>query len=278
MTDPQPFLARKGNYKGLIAYQKAECVYDITFYFANKYLQKGDRTIDQMVQAARSGKQNIAEGSAASTTSSETEIKLMNVAKASLQELLVDYEDYLRVRGLEQWSLQDERTRAAQNFCTTHNLSNDYMTMIASRKDDAIANVAITLIHQTDVVLRKLIDRLEKDFVEQGGIRERMTAARLGYRQGQKTEIDNLRAENDRLKTRIAWLESQLAQYQALPNSPNSANSPNFPNCPNQSNQSNQSNQPNSPNSPNSPNQPNWSNPPNLPNQPNSPHPISNNH
>lgn len=94
------FLPLKGNYRNLIAYQKAECIYDITFYFAHHFLEKGDRTVDQMIQAARSGKQNIAEGSAASTTSSETEIKLMNVAKASLQELLLDYEDYLRVRDL----------------------------------------------------------------------------------------------------------------------------------------------------------------------------------
>ena len=91
------FLQQRGHYKKLIVYQKAECIYDITFYFAHKYLTKGDRTIDQMIQAARSGKQNIAEGSAASSTSKETELKLTNVAKASLQELLADYEDYLRV-------------------------------------------------------------------------------------------------------------------------------------------------------------------------------------
>lgn len=218
MNTPQPFLPKRGNYKGLIAYQKAECIYDITFYFAHKYLGKGDRTIDQMVQAARSGKQNIAEGSAASSTSSETELKLMNVAKASLHELLVDYEDYLRVRGLEQWPLNDKRTKAAQDFCSNHNTSSDYMALIETRSDEPTANVAITLIHQTDVMLRKLIERLEKDFVEQGGIRERMTAARLGYRQGQKTEIETLKAENERLKQRIAWLEQQLANKTNLSN------------------------------------------------------------
>lgn len=90
------FLKQKGNYRSLVAYQKSECIYDITYYFAHKFLEKGDRTIDQMIQAARSGKQNIAEGSAASTTSSETEIKLINVARASLQELLIDYEDYFK--------------------------------------------------------------------------------------------------------------------------------------------------------------------------------------
>lgn len=212
MLPAQPFLPKRGNYKGLIAYQKAECVYDITFYFAHKYLGMGDRTVDQMVQAARSGKQNIAEGSAAATTSSETELKLMNVAKASLHELLVDYEDYLRVRGLEQWTLDDERTKKTQAFCSVHNKSKDYLASIEQRSDATIANIAITLIHQTDVILRRLIERLEKDFVEQGGIRERMTAARLGYRQGQKTEIENLQAENARLKQRVVWLEQQLAK------------------------------------------------------------------
>ena len=108
MPTPQSFLPHGGSYKNLIAYQKAECVYDVTFYFVHNYLEKGDRTIDQMVQAARSGKQNIAEGAAAGNTSKETEIKLTNVAKASLQELLIDYEDFLRVRGLEQWKAEDE--------------------------------------------------------------------------------------------------------------------------------------------------------------------------
>jgi four helix bundle protein len=94
--DKESLLPPGGNYRKLFTYQKAEAIYDITFYFCEKYLRRGDRTIDQMVQAARSGKQNIAEGSAASSTSKEMEIKLINVAKASSQELLLDYEDYLR--------------------------------------------------------------------------------------------------------------------------------------------------------------------------------------
>lgn len=212
MDAPQPFLPKKGNYKDLLAYQKSECIYDISFYFAHKYLGKGDRTVDQMVQAARSGKQNIAEGSAASSTSSETELKLMNVARASLQELLVDFEDYLRVRGLVQWRLDDPRTKSAQQFCNHHLKSEDYMTALTQRSDETVANIAITLIHQTDVMLRRLIERLEKDFVEQGGIRERMTAARLGYREGQKTEIANLQQENERLRNRVKWLEEELAE------------------------------------------------------------------
>ncbi len=103
------FIRQKGNYEELICYKKSMCIYDVTYYFAHKYLNKGDRTIDQMIQAARSGKQNIVEGCSASTTSSEMEIKLLNVAKASLQELLEDYKDYLRVRGLQLWSESSEK-------------------------------------------------------------------------------------------------------------------------------------------------------------------------
>lgn len=99
------FLPKKGNYRKLIAFQKAECIYDITYYFAHTYLSKSDRTVDQMIQAARSGRQNIAEGSSAAATSAETELKLVNVARASLQELLLDYEDFLRVRGLTKWDI-----------------------------------------------------------------------------------------------------------------------------------------------------------------------------
>src|SRR4051812_38459215 len=98
MKEDSGFIPPHGNYKELLSYQKAEVAYDITFRFCHKFLNKGDRTIDQMIQAARSGKQNIAEGCKASGTSKETEIKLVNVARASLEELLVDYEDYLRVR------------------------------------------------------------------------------------------------------------------------------------------------------------------------------------
>ena len=95
MKEPEAFLPKKGNYRGLIVYQKAECIYDITFFFAHHYfVERKDRTSDQVIQAARSGKQNIAEGSAASTTSAETEIKLLGVARASMQETLLDYEDY----------------------------------------------------------------------------------------------------------------------------------------------------------------------------------------
>ena len=179
---PDTFLKQKGNYRNLIAYQKAECIYDITYYFAHTYLAKGDRTIDQMIQAARSGKQNIAEGASASSTSAETEIKLINVARASLQELLLDYEDYLRVNNFEQWEYNTPIAQQARAACAAHNDSAYYRDAIAERKPETIANIAITLIHQTDVFLRKLIERLQQDFVKGGGIREQMTRARINYR------------------------------------------------------------------------------------------------
>lgn len=177
-----PFLQQKGNFRNLIVYQKAECIFDITYYFANKFLSKGDRTIDQMIQAARSGKQNIAEGAASSTTSAETEIKLMNVARASLQELLIDYEDYLRVRSLCLWDINDERSKKTRFICSRHNEASYYLEAIQTRSDETIANIAITLIHQTDVFLRKLIERLQDDFIKNGGIREQMTKARVEFR------------------------------------------------------------------------------------------------
>ena len=182
MPTPQPFLPHGGSYKNLIAYQKAECVYDVTFYFAHHFLEKGDRTIDQMVQAARSGKQNIAEGAAAGNTSKETEIKLTNVAKASLQELLVDYEDFLRVRGLKQWQPNDTRLAQAKRACAAHNDSEFYRAALPERSAETIANIAITLIHQTDWLLNKLIEKLEIQFVKNGGVKEQMTKARKEYR------------------------------------------------------------------------------------------------
>lgn len=157
-------------------------MYDVTFYFAHHYLEKSDRTIDQMVQAARSGKQNIAEGAAAGNTSKETEIKLTNVAKASLQELLVDYEDFLRVRGLKQWQPDDARLAQTKRACAAHNDSEYYRKAMPEPSAETIANIAITLIHQTDWLLNKLIEKLEIQFVENGGVKEQMTKARKEYR------------------------------------------------------------------------------------------------
>ncbi len=186
MAQTKAFLSPKGNYKDLIVYQKAECIYDITYYFAHHFLAAGDRTIDQMVQAARSGKQNIAEGVSAATTSSESEIKLINVVKASLQELLVDYEDFLRVRNLEQWGENDERHIRARKACSEHCDSAYYRDLLPTRSAETIANIAIILIKQNDYLLFRLLERLKQDFLQNGGVREEMTRARLAAREGRK--------------------------------------------------------------------------------------------
>ena len=177
------FLPKRGNYRDLLIYQKAECIYDITYYFAHHYLEKGDRTIDQMVQAARSGKQNIVEGSAASPMSRETELKLTQVAKASLQELLVDYEDYLRVRGLVQWGLDSEKMQQTRTFCRAHSDSAVYRAAMPNRSAETIANIALVLIHQTDVLIDKYIEDLKQDFLKNGGVREEMSRARRAVRE-----------------------------------------------------------------------------------------------
>lgn len=180
------FLQERGNYRGLVVFQKTECIYDITYYFANRYLAKGDRTVDQMIQAARSGRQNIAEGSKTSTTSREMEIKLLNVARASLQELLLDYEDYLRVRGKEIWAKDNPKAVQTRQVCKKHSDSAYYREAIQTRSDEVICNTAITLIHQADLLLGKLITRCKDDFLQNGGIREEMTRARVEFRKKQQ--------------------------------------------------------------------------------------------
>ena len=139
-----------------------------------------------MIQAARSGRQNIAEGNAAAQTSRETEIKLTGVARASLQELLLDYEDYLRQHDLQQWSPDEERSKKTKTICSKHNDSAYYRAQIAGRTDENIANIAITLIHQTDVMMISYIERLKRIFLEKGGIREEMTRARREDLENQK--------------------------------------------------------------------------------------------
>ncbi len=182
LKNKEPLLPRTGNYRKLLTYQKAEAIYDITYYFCKKYLQRFDRTIDQMVQAARSGKQNIVEGSAASATSKETEIKLVNVAKASLQELLVDYEDYLRTRNHRKWEDVSVELLKMRELGRKHNDSAFYMQLVQTRPPETIANMAICLIKQTDYMLFKQLQSLSEDFLKNGGLRERMTRMRLDRR------------------------------------------------------------------------------------------------
>jgi len=174
----EELIPRRGNYKKLLSYQKTEVIFEMTYYFCHHYLQRGDRTIDQMVQAARSGKQNIVEGCAASATSNKTEIKLVSVAKASLQELLEDYEDYLRTRGHRQWEEGSKELEAMRRLGREHNDAPFFMNLVQTRPPETIANMAIVLIKQADYLLFRQLQRLADDFVEEGGFSERMMRIR----------------------------------------------------------------------------------------------------
>jgi four helix bundle suffix protein len=177
------FIPSHGHYQKLLSYQKAEVVYDLTFSFCERFLKRGDRTIDQMVQAARSGKQNIAEGCKASATSKEMEIKLINVARASLEELLVDYQDFLRARDLRIWPKESKEAQYARQLGYKKPITyENYREFCETRSAEVVANIALCLIHQTNYLLDQQIRRLEQDFIKEGGLRERMTRARLQYR------------------------------------------------------------------------------------------------
>ena len=171
MNNSEKFLAPRGDYKNLIAFKKSECIYDITLYFIEHYLQKiGDRTVDQMKQAARSGKQNIAEGNETGTTSMEACIKLVNVAKASLKELQEDYEDYLRNHGNQMWDVNSQQCRNARAWCKEHSAPADYMRVCELRDDITLANIALVLIHQTDFLLRRLLEKARRSWREEHGM------------------------------------------------------------------------------------------------------------
>lgn len=168
-----------GGYAKLKAYDKAETIYQATAVFCRRFLPRhGDRTVDQMIQAARSCKQNIAEGSAASGTSKETEVKLTGVALATLDELREDYLDYLKRKGLGEWPLTSPRKQNLRRWTSEHNTWEHYRALCEKRTDEVIANVMITVIHQEHALLRGLLAQQEADFKAKGGIRERMSRAR----------------------------------------------------------------------------------------------------
>lgn len=177
------FIPVHGGYRNLITYQKAEIIYDGTVYFTKRFFQKYDRTIDQMVQAARSGKQNIAEASMASATSKETEIKLTNVARASLEELMIDYKDFLRTNKLLPWQKEDKLVRRFRELNRTPNATyQTYIKAIENPTPEICANSMICLIHIVSYLLSQQLKALEKSFIEEGGLRERMTKARIDKR------------------------------------------------------------------------------------------------
>lgn len=177
-----PFLPKANGYRILRVYKMAEAICDLTVIFVKRFVSAQSRTRDQMEQAARSGKQNIAEGSAASATSKETEIKLSNVAKASLEELLLDYEDYLRQHNLPLWQKDNPRVQKMRSYLQTEQFRQAPTQYTAEYTAEEFCNLCITLINQTTYMLRRLIERQQKQFLEQGGIKELMYKARVEYR------------------------------------------------------------------------------------------------
>ena len=187
---PERFIPPHGGYKNLLSYRKAEIVYDATVKFCDRFIDKKSRTHDQMVQAARSGNKNIAEGSQASGTSKEAEIKLVNVARASLEELLGDYRDFLRQRGLRLWEKDSKEALFVRKLGAKKDASYDsFKTYIESRPPEVVANILICLIHQTNYLLDQQLRQLEKAFLQEGGLRERMTRARLAERARQNQPV-----------------------------------------------------------------------------------------
>ena len=173
------FIPQRGDYQNLKVYQLGNCIYALTYAFAHRHLEYGDRTKDQMIQAARSGKQNIAEGSVDGASSAEMEIKLTIVAKGSMHELRIDYEDFLLTRGLEKWSVNDPQTRQVRKYCKTHMDPEDYRRAVETRSAETIANIAITMLHQFDVMITGLIEAQKRRFLREGGIKEQMYKARV---------------------------------------------------------------------------------------------------
>jgi restriction system protein len=198
-TTSQARLRPSGGYRKLRSFQTTSIIYDATVSFCDRFMDKRSRTVDQMVQAARSGRQNIAEGSRASAASSQTELRLINVARASLDELLLDFEDFLRQRGLQRWEKNDPRAlevRAVgkqersdptdQSDRTDRSDFKNYEAWLLQDDPAVVANTVICLIHQANYLLDRQIAGLERQFIQEGGYTERLATARIEERSRQR--------------------------------------------------------------------------------------------
>jgi four helix bundle suffix protein len=193
-----PKIRPSGGYHDLRSFQIATIIYDATYWFCERFLEPRSRMSDQMVQAARSGRQNIAEGSRASATSSQTELRLTNVARASLEELLLDYEDFLRHRRLRKWAPDDPEALAVRRIGQDRSDPSDRSDQTDEQRyaiyakwldhaDPAIrANALLCLINQANYLLDKQIEAMEAQFIEGGGYSEQLAVARLAERSRKK--------------------------------------------------------------------------------------------
>lgn len=206
-------LKQQANWDALFFYQKSDVIYQLTFAFCDRFIHLyKDRTRDQVIQAARSCKQNIVEGLADGVTSTEMQLKLLNVARASLKETREDFEDYLKSRHLLFYRKGEDRYDRMLSYCHYHNKLEDYEPFFSKWSDEEMCNCAITLCHMVDKMLMSFLAKLDREFVTEGGIKERMYKARTGYRQKQDERLKQLEEENPRLIKQILELKWQLEE------------------------------------------------------------------
>ena len=204
-------LLEGANWKELRFYQKSEALYQMTFAFCDRFLPRhGDRTVDQMVQAARSGKQNIVEGSEDGKTSTEMELRLLNVARSSIYELREDFKDYLLSRKLPMWDKRHPRYDKMHEFTRAHNRLEDYEPFFDRWTAEEMANIGYTLCCQIDVMMNGYLSTLDDRFRREGGIKERMYRVRTGYRAEQDRQMQEMQATIQRQAERIKELEAEL--------------------------------------------------------------------
>lgn len=209
-------LRNQTKWEDLYYYRKTVVLYQMTVVFCRRFLPKhGDRTVDQMVQAARSGKQNIVEGLADGVTSTEMELKLLNVARSSIGELRQDYDDYLKAHHLAVWAPEDERFQPMQDFTKAHNRLAEYEPYFTRWTAEEMANVGLTLCYQVDAMMNKYMASLERQFIEEGGIKERMHKARTGYRKQQDDLMSTLEERVQAFEERVTHLEQHLQATRA---------------------------------------------------------------
>lgn len=202
------------NYRSLYFYKKSDVVYQLSFTFCDRYIHLyKDRTRDQIIQAARSCKQNIVEGMADGVTSTEMQLKLLNVARSSLQELREDFKDYLKSRHLQRYSAGHPAYETMLTFCRLHNTLSEYEPLFAQWNDEQMCNYAITLCHMIDVLMTKFMQQLEQKFITEGGIKERMHRARTHFREEQDNRLKALEAEVLQLKAQLAAAQAEAQNW-----------------------------------------------------------------
>ena len=209
-------LGKQTYWDALFFYQKADVIYQLSFSFCDRFIHLyKDRTRDQVIQAARSCKQNIVEGLADGVTSTEMQLKLLNVARASLKELRENFEDYIKSRHLHFYVKGEERFDKMLNYCRYHNKLCDYENFFKQWTDEEMCNYALTLCHMIDKMMMSFLKKLEQEFITQGGIRERMHRARTGYRNQQDEKLKELEELVPKLQQKVQQAEANAAQWQA---------------------------------------------------------------